>query len=70
MLACSRYKVKMIADALCGFPDAVFFQDAIEITELTAVLEKVSDGKYDYFFQVRRKTTYRLVFSFVFLIDI
>lgn len=49
------FKIKMIQEFLQNFPDVIFFQDTIEQSDLTAALEKVSDGKYEYFFQVSYK---------------
>lgn len=46
-----KYKLNMIEEFLQTFPDAIFFQDAIELSDLTVILESVSEGKYEFYFQ-------------------
>ncbi|TRY71198.1 hypothetical protein TCAL_15058 [Tigriopus californicus] len=46
-----KYKLKMMEEFLHTFPDAIFFQDAIELSDLNVILESVSEGKYEFYFQ-------------------
>jgi hypothetical protein len=48
-----KHKLLQIEDFLKVFPDIVFIQDSCEVVDVTPILEKVSDGDYDYHFSLQ-----------------
>lgn len=50
-----KYKIRMIEEFLKGFPDVLFFQDAIDLVDLVPILEDVSDKKLESYFQLGNK---------------
>jgi hypothetical protein len=51
-----RYKIDMVQEYLQSIPDVILIQDAIDHADMTGVLDKVADGRYDWHFSPDRSS--------------
>ena len=49
-----RHKLQKIENFLKDFADVVFIQDSIDVTDISPILETVSEGGYDFHFSTQQ----------------